>query len=340
MVVAPGLVLTAAHVTQGAKDEGYALELTLADGSSHDDTTEKSDPRLDLSLLRVAGLSVAPVSWGDVSGVRSGDEVYALGYPLGLRSAVLTKGIVSASRQQVIGSAYIQTDAPINPGDSGGPLVDARGGLLGINVAKAVMPGVDGAGFAVPGADVQGFLAGTPAEHRATSAPSGAAGSVSASPPVSRGSGGGASSGGGGWLLLVFVGLAAAVGNLVSARGSSSAPMASGAQLPGGAPTSDAVAAGVTTEFRFAIEGLRSSAEARVRMPAVVGRSSDADIVLADAEVSRNHVRLSVRGADQLEVRDLNSQNGSFIGENRVTSGTLSRGDSFRVGDSTVRWVG
>jgi len=86
-----------------------------------------------------------------------GDEVLAIGNPLGLQQTV-THGIVSATDRKQLGVAtfenFIQTDAPINEGNSGGALVNTRGELIGINTAVAAKnldaTGVEGIGFAIP----------------------------------------------------------------------------------------------------------------------------------------------------------------------------------------------
>jgi hypothetical protein len=360
VVVAPGFVLTAAHVTDFAQQKGIALEVTLADGSTRRCSVEKSDARVDLTLLRVDGATPTPPAWGDVAKLKAGEEIFALGYPLGLRNVVLTKGIVSAARQRVGNDTYIQTDAAINPGNSGGPLVDKTGALLGINVAKAAGIDIDGTGWAVPGSDAQRFLVGTPAAVSASStgfaapstpidvaqvpstAASGAAAlSTATAGPASRGSGAGAgdASGGGVWLLLAALGLAAGLAFLVATSRRARAPAPAPESHLQSESTSGAASSGDSALCRFRIVAGDESTEARVPLPAVVGRASSADIVLTDAEVSRHHVRIVRRGADELEVRDLNSQNGLFVDGARVSSGALSRGDSFRVGATMVRWV-
>ncbi|MDO4610328.1 S1C family serine protease [Corynebacterium sp.] len=119
------------------------------------------DTMTDLAVLKVndvAGLSVAVL--GDSSTVRVGDQVIAMGSPLGLDRTV-TAGIVSAVNRPVRlsgggadtdGAAdAIQTDASINPGNSGGPLVDARGAVVGITTSiYTTSGGSQGIGFAVP----------------------------------------------------------------------------------------------------------------------------------------------------------------------------------------------
>ncbi len=86
-----------------------------------------------------------------------GDEVIAIGSPLGegLERSI-SQGIVSSIRL-IDGIKVIQTDAAINPGSSGGPLIHlASKRVLGVVTLGA--RGADGIGFAVPSDTIQGFL--------------------------------------------------------------------------------------------------------------------------------------------------------------------------------------
>jgi putative serine protease PepD len=121
------------------------------------------DPKSDLAVLKVSGLSNLPAATlGLSSSLEVGDPVIAIGAPLDLSSTVTT-GIVSAlnrdvtvpgdtgERNVIIGA--IQTDAAINPGNSGGALVDGLGQVVGINTAIATADGGNGSiglGFAIP----------------------------------------------------------------------------------------------------------------------------------------------------------------------------------------------
>ena len=93
---------------------------------------------------------------GDSSTVKAGEEVIAIGNPLGKEfSSTVTKGIVSSPNRKMKtenGNVldYIQTDAAINPGNSGGPLINSKGEVIGINTAKKVGEDIEGIGFAIP----------------------------------------------------------------------------------------------------------------------------------------------------------------------------------------------
>jgi serine protease Do len=135
------LVLTNAHVIDQAK----TIRVTSVDGSTWDAEVVGSDSQLDVAILRLKGetkgLSTAPL--GASSALEIGDWAIAIGNPLGL-SYTVTMGIISATNRDIekptgVGQYenLIQTDAAINPGNSGGPLVNAKGEVVGINVAIA-----------------------------------------------------------------------------------------------------------------------------------------------------------------------------------------------------------
>jgi putative serine protease PepD len=157
-----GHILTNHHVVAAAG--GEQLAVTFSDGSSQPASVVGTDPRSDLAVVQVVdGAGLTPASFADSDAVRTGDQVLALGSPLGLSGSV-TAGIVSAKNRTIeVGaqssagvasiSGMIQTDAPINPGNSGGALVNAGGEVIGINSAIATAgdsQGNIGVGFAIP----------------------------------------------------------------------------------------------------------------------------------------------------------------------------------------------
>jgi S1-C subfamily serine protease len=142
-----GQILTNAHVVDGAA----SLNVTLDSGNRVTARIVGLDPVLDVALLRVDPASALPVArLGDSSGVRVGDEVVAIGNPIGF-DQTMTRGIVSALNRLLPGVSdepMIQTDAPINPGNSGGPLVDRCANVIGINTL--ISEDAQSIGFAVP----------------------------------------------------------------------------------------------------------------------------------------------------------------------------------------------
>jgi S1-C subfamily serine protease len=162
---AEGAVLTALHVVEGAR----SIEVTFSDGTSSPATVEKQDKGKDIAVLTPERLPqvVVPAVLG--GGAQVGDDVFALGHPLGLNGS-LSAGVVSALDRKVRVSSsqtlegLIQFDAAVNPGNSGGPLLDKAGQVIGI-VTGLANPSEQnffvGIGFAVPIATAGG-VAGAP----------------------------------------------------------------------------------------------------------------------------------------------------------------------------------
>ncbi|MCX5948985.1 MAG: trypsin-like peptidase domain-containing protein [Cyanobacteria bacterium] len=149
IIAADGVVLTNAHVVEGANE----VSVTLPDGRSFTGKVLGADPLTDVAVVKVvsSNLPVAPL--GDSSKVRPGEWAIAIGNPLGLDNTV-TAGIISAiQRTNAVGEGqrvpYLQTDAAVNPGNSGGPLINDRGQVIGINTAIRQAPGA-GLSFAIP----------------------------------------------------------------------------------------------------------------------------------------------------------------------------------------------
>jgi len=159
-----GHIVTNNHVVSGAGGDG--ITVVLANGRQLDGTIIGTDDSYDLAVVEVDGTDLVPLQLGRSSDVVVGDEVIAVGAPLGLDSTV-TSGIVSALDRPVTpggeegDTSYInaiQTDAAINPGNSGGPLLDMSGNVIGVNSAIAQIPstilsgqsGNIGVGFAIP----------------------------------------------------------------------------------------------------------------------------------------------------------------------------------------------
>ena len=152
-----GYIVTNNHVVAGAQN----VEVVLYDGTRLAGQVVGTDPADDLAVVKInapANIAVAPL--GDSSQLVVGQEVLAIGNPLGITQTV-TNGIISALNRSVFegqGGATIpnaiQTDAPINPGNSGGALVDLQGNLVGIPTLTAIDPEfntpANGVGFAIP----------------------------------------------------------------------------------------------------------------------------------------------------------------------------------------------
>jgi S1-C subfamily serine protease len=153
-----GYIVTNNHVVNGAQ----SVEVVLYDGTSIKNVQlVGTDPADDLAILKItppaSNLRVATL--GDSSKLQVGQDVMAIGNPLGITQTV-TNGIISALGRSVneqngaIIPNAIQTDAAINPGNSGGALVDMQGNLIGIPTLTAIDPEfntpANGVGFAIP----------------------------------------------------------------------------------------------------------------------------------------------------------------------------------------------
>jgi putative serine protease PepD len=149
-----GHILTNHHILEAGS--ASSVSVTGPDGRRLPATVVGSDPEHDLAVLRIEpGAALRALPFGSSAAVRVGEQVLAVGSPLGL-SGTVTSGIVSAVDRSVrIGGSRqpaMQTDASINPGNSGGPLVNARGEVIGVNTAIATFEGGGsiGIGFAIP----------------------------------------------------------------------------------------------------------------------------------------------------------------------------------------------
>lgn len=153
-------IVTNNHVVEGATK----LEVSLYNGEKVNAEVVGTDALTDLAVLKIDSKNVeATAQFGDSSTLRPGDEVYAIGNPLGLEfSRTVTQGIVSAVNRSIDVSTsagtwetnVIQTDAAINPGNSGGALINPEGLVIGINSLKIANSGVEGLGFAIPSNDL------------------------------------------------------------------------------------------------------------------------------------------------------------------------------------------
>jgi putative serine protease PepD len=154
VIVASGLVVTNAHVVDGAQ----TITVSFADeGEATSATVLATDDVHDLAVLSVPTGDRPAIAIGSSSDLRLGQTVVALGYPLGL-GATVTAGIVSGLDRTVEVNdgmsverleGLLQTDAAINPGNSGGPLIDEEGRLVGINTAGASAASAENIGFAI-----------------------------------------------------------------------------------------------------------------------------------------------------------------------------------------------
>lgn len=153
-------IVTNNHVIEGAQ----SIEVSLYNGDKTNAELVGADALTDLAVIKIdSKYEASVIEFGDSSTLRPGEQVLAIGNPLGLElSRTVTQGIVSAINRSISVSTsagewdfnVIQTDAAINPGNSGGALINTQGQVIGINSLKIADNGVEGLGFAIPSNDV------------------------------------------------------------------------------------------------------------------------------------------------------------------------------------------
>lgn len=152
-----GYIVTNNHVVSGMQ----SIQVTLSDGTRLSANLVGTDAADDLAILKITTMkTLTGATLGDSSKLQVGQDILAIGNPLGI-SETVTRGIVSALGRSVSEgqggatiSNAIQTDAAINPGNSGGALIDLQGNLIGIPTLGAIdteyNTPADGVSFAIP----------------------------------------------------------------------------------------------------------------------------------------------------------------------------------------------
>jgi len=156
-IISPdGYVLTSGHVVS---DPEADYTIIIDPENKHQAKVMARDPINDIAVLKIKGKKLPYVDLGDSNQIELGEDVVAVGNPLGEFHDTLSSGIVSGmsrfiqARNHVTQQSQrlrglIQTDAAINPGNSGGPLINMAGQVIGINTAAVI--GAQNIGFAIP----------------------------------------------------------------------------------------------------------------------------------------------------------------------------------------------
>jgi len=177
VITSDGYILTNYHVIDGVED----LKVSFADGKTYDATLVGGEEANDIAVLKIEATGLQTVVVGSSDDMKVGQQVVAIGNPLGELTFTLTAGYVSALDRNITmsdGSSInvMQTDAAINSGNSGGPLFNIYGECIGITNAKYSNNGssnasIEGIGFAIPINDVidmvsdiieKGYVTGKP----------------------------------------------------------------------------------------------------------------------------------------------------------------------------------
>ena len=159
-----GYILTNYHVIKGAS----SIKVAFMDGTNYDATLVGGESENDIAVLKINASGLSPVVLGNSDNVQVGEQVVAIGNPLGELTYSMTSGIVSAKDRSITmenGEVMnmIQTDTAINSGNSGGPLFDMYGQVIGITTAKLSSSSsssatIEGLGFAIPINDIKGMV--------------------------------------------------------------------------------------------------------------------------------------------------------------------------------------
>ena len=153
VITQDGYIVTNQHVIANAS----SINVTLYNGDTYPATLVGSDSDYDVAVLKINAKDLPAVTLGNSTDVNVGDNVMAIGNPLGELTFSMSSGIVSCVNRaiNVEGTPFnmIQVDASINPGNSGGPLMNLYGEVVGIVSAKYSSYAdttVEGLGFAIP----------------------------------------------------------------------------------------------------------------------------------------------------------------------------------------------
>lgn len=151
IVTADGYIVTNNHVIDGASN----VTVRTKDGTEYKAEIIGADADSDLAVLKIEPeKAFTPAIFGDSEALSVGQQVVAVGNPLGELGGTVTTGIISALDREVTVDGkkmiLLQTDAAVNPGNSGGGLFNLKGELIGIVNAKSSGDSVEGLGFAIP----------------------------------------------------------------------------------------------------------------------------------------------------------------------------------------------
>ncbi len=153
-IVSPGgFILTNNHVIEGTDET--KLQVKLQNDEELSATIAHTSIERDLCVLRIERTNLPVVQFASSEKLTSGQDVAAIGAPLGLEHSV-TRGVISALAREIEGQKYIQIDAALNEGNSGGPVINEQGQVIGVAVMIATE--AQNVGFAIPSTAVMQFM--------------------------------------------------------------------------------------------------------------------------------------------------------------------------------------
>ena len=153
IISSDGYILTCAHVVDGASN----ITVTIGD-KDYTATLVGEDTTSDIAVIKIDANGLTPATVGDSDSLKVGQNVMAVGNPLGELGGTVTGGMISALNRSVTiqgtnstnTMSLIQMDASVSPGNSGGGLFNMNGELVGIVNAKSSSSDAEGLGFAIP----------------------------------------------------------------------------------------------------------------------------------------------------------------------------------------------
>ncbi len=156
ILTADGYILTNYHVIETAYESKADITVMTHDGTKYTASVVGFEQENDIAVLKIDGENLPHVTIGDSDAMKVGDEVYAVGNPLGELDFSMTTGYVSALDRLISTESnsepinMFQFDAAVNSGNSGGPVYNNRGEVVGVVTAKYSSSGVEGLSFAIP----------------------------------------------------------------------------------------------------------------------------------------------------------------------------------------------
>ena len=346
-VVANGVVLTNHHVIEGGTDISVGSKHT--GDTLYDARILWKSAELDLAVLQVDGLPPLPVATLAIQKSGKGEKVWAMGYPgasdLGRQltsEATVTGGVISLFHRQPwpqgsVALWIIQHDAVVNPGNSGGPLFDDCGRVVGVNTAKAVREAVEGVFWAsriteaIREMEREGI---TLQKDNATCTPSDGAAAGQAAKKAQRNT----------FIIGLIVGLLSLLAIVLALRKPRQQIIRQVSRAVDGFNQISRLASNihrpavVLAGFDGAGKKLRIAVPSRGASASgggyVVGRHGAlVDQVVADANISRRHARITVEHG-QCAIEDLNSSNGTRVNGVRLVAfepAAITAGDKIHL---------
>ncbi len=155
IISSDGYIMTNYHVVEDAYEGGYDITVMMYDESEYTAEIIGFDEDSDIAILKIDATDLVPAELGDSDELVVGDQIFAVGNPLGELTYTMTSGIVSATNRTItteegVAMNMFQIDAAVNSGNSGGPVYNTAGQVVGIVTAKYSSTGVEGLGFAIP----------------------------------------------------------------------------------------------------------------------------------------------------------------------------------------------